>query len=64
MQIFKNTCLTWWQIGMFKWGVFGCGLLVGAYFAEWVWTLVFPIVLITVICCVYITIIWLKQQRT
>lgn len=64
MNIFKDTCFTWWQMGIFKWGVFGCGLLVGAYFNEWIAAYVLPIAVITVIFIIYITIVWIRQNNS
>jgi hypothetical protein len=63
MHLFKNTVLTWWQIGMFKYGVFGCGLLIGAYFHEFIWMFVWPIFIITLVCCVYVTYVWLSEHK-
>ena len=63
MNLFKSTTFGWWQLGMFKWGVFGCGLLVGARFSQWVDMFVFPIAFVTFVCVLYITILWLQEHR-
>lgn len=61
MNIFKSFTLKWWQAGLFKWGVFLLGIVVGAYWPAF-FSAYIPFILITaIIFLIYSTYVWLKQ---
>lgn len=63
MKLFKDTQFTWWQIAMFKWAMFGWGLIFGATLATWVNTYIIVIAFITLVLSGYITVVWFQQHK-
>ena len=63
MKLFQPFTLNWWQLGLFKWGVLGCGLLLGAYFSDFVMSYSIIIGVATCACIVYITYLYFSEQK-
>ena len=76
MTIFKSFTLTWWQGGLFKWGVFllrtaqvvpepaGLSLLgiaVGAWWSTFFGDFIPLLLIISGVFLAYVTYIWWKQ---
>jgi hypothetical protein len=61
MNIFKTFTLTWWQSSLFKFGLIGLGIIVGAYWHDLFAAYFVPIGVVAAICLVYVTYVWWKQ---
>jgi len=61
MNIFKTFTLKWWQGGIFKWGVFALGIVVGAYWPAFFAAYIPLLLFVAVVFLGYITYIWVKQ---
>ena len=61
MNIFQDFTLTWWQGGLFKWGVFLLGIAVGAWWHLFFRAYVPAFLVIAAVFLAYIAFVWLKQ---
>ncbi|MBP6948995.1 MAG: hypothetical protein KBB50_02905 [Candidatus Pacebacteria bacterium] len=61
MNIFKNTTFSWWQLSIFKTGMFLLGISVGAFWSEFFKQYVSLIAFIGTVLTLYITYIWAKR---
>ena len=60
MKIFRDFTLTWWQAGLFKWGMFLLGIGAGAYWPA-LFSPYLPILLVMAVTFLsYFTVIWVK----
>jgi len=61
MNIFQDFTLTWWQGGIFKWGMFMLGIAVGAYWSAVFIPYLLCLLIMVVLLLTYITYEWFKQ---
>ena len=61
MNIFQDFTLTWWQAGIFKWGMFLLGIAVGAYWPAFFGTYIPFLLVAAAVLLACITTVWLKQ---
>jgi hypothetical protein len=61
MNIFKTFTLKWWQGGIFKLGMWGLGIAVGAYWHTIFGGFLPELIAVGAVCLGYITYVWLQQ---
>ena len=53
MKLFRDYLMPWWQVGLLKLYVMTVGLMVGAYFAEYVLPYMRLLLIIFIVLAVY-----------
>ena len=61
MNQFKSFTLSWWQGGLFKWGMLALGIAVGAYWHAFFGNFLPLLLVIAVGALAYVTAVWWKQ---
>jgi hypothetical protein len=61
MNIFKNFTLTWWQGGLFKWGMLALGIAIGATWSGFFAGYLPALVIFAVLSLGYVTTVWARQ---
>jgi hypothetical protein len=61
MNLFKTFTMTWWQAGIFKVGMWGAGISVGAYWHDFFSGYLFFLIAVAIVCLTYTTYAWAKQ---
>ncbi|MGA2088746.1 MAG: hypothetical protein ABSG66_07495 [Stellaceae bacterium] len=61
MNLFKTFTLTWWQGGLFKWGVFALGIAAGSYWSGFFGGYLPALIIFAVLCLGYVTVVWARQ---
>ena len=61
MNLFKTFTLTWWQGGIFKWGLTLLGIAIGAYWHDFFGAYLTALMAFAVVCLAYVTYVWAKQ---
>lgn len=60
MKLFTDYLMPWWQVGLLKLYVMSIGLILGAYFAQYVQ----PYIPVLLVVCVLLAIYFLYQMFT
>ena len=61
MNLFKTFTLKWWQGGLFKWGMLGLGIAIGAYWHDFFGDYLPILVVMAAVTLGYVTFVWWKQ---
>ena len=61
MNLFKTFSLKWWQGGVFKVGMLGLGIAVGACLHSAFVPYLTLILAVAIVCLAYVTYVWAKQ---
>lgn len=61
MNVLKTFTLTWWQGGLFKWGMLALGIAIGTYWYDVFSGYLLVLVIFAVISLAYVTYVWAKQ---
>lgn len=64
MNLFKNTTLTWWQVGMLKYAVLSIGIAIGAYWHDALSPYLLYFLGLGLVLSVYLTFVWFNQHES
>ncbi len=62
MDIFKQTTLTWWQIGLLKWAVLLIGIAIGATWSEFFVQYALVCFVVGLFFSAYVGYVWFRQR--
>jgi len=61
MDLFKMFTLSWWQTGLFKWGVLALGIVIGTHWHDLFASYLLVLIIFAGISLTYLTYVWAKQ---
>jgi len=61
INLFKTFTLTWWQAGIFKVGMLALGVVIGAYWQEFLGNYLSLLIIIAAISLAGISYVWWRQ---